>query len=512
MTMFLNSLRRENNLTTTENGAVTNTSSLDPVVDFFGLAGAMRDKTSDAADLFEKAFNADPQTAVRTLFYLRDVRGGQGERDVFRAGLARLKMIDPSAYTIVLPYVAEYGRWDDLLALGVIAPQVVTLIRNQLHQDLMDCDAGKPVSLLAKWLPSENTTCRATVERAKFISLQLGYGPGEYRKILSKLRKRIHLLEQDMSANRWEQIDFAKLPSQAHRRHTKAFMRHVPERYQAYLESVKRGEKKINVSTVYPYEIFNMVSKGQEQYANVAWENLPDYTQGNNALVMADVSGSMVRPYQPNNPIAVSVSLALYFAERNKGPFHNYFMTFSGQPELVQVQGSTLIQRMRNIQSAKWQMNTNMLAAFRAILKSAVMTQALQSEMPSVLYVISDMEFDSATGGTGGRWQYGQQIVQTAFGPRLQRTQQFVPAVTSNDTVFETAKREFAQAGYKLPHVVFWNVHARNMQTPATVLDGSVSIVSGLSPQVFGMAVQGKSPRELVDSVVNSQRYERIVL
>jgi hypothetical protein len=504
MTTFLQNLQRGTNLTTTENGAVTNASSLNAVVDFFGLAGAMRNTPEKAAELFENAYHEDPLTAIRTLFYLRDIRGGQGERDVFRHGLARLRHIDQRTFDQIVEHVPEYGRWDDLFSRGVIDPRVMTMVKQQLFGDQASRLNGKPVSLLAKWLPSENATSKETKAQAKFIRTQLGFTPRVYRIILSQLRAQIRLLEQDMSRNNWNEIDYGKLPGQAHRRHVKAFQRHTPDRYQSYLDSVQKGEAKINVSNVYPYEIYNMVTKREFEYANVAWENLPDYTTGENALVMADVSGSMSRPYQPNNPIAVSVSLALYFAERNKGAFKDYFMTFSAQPQLVKVTGSNLAERMAHISHAHWEQNTNLLAAFRAILQAA---KTDPENTPKVLYVISDMEFDQAQPMRG---QY--KIVQSPVWPHSVRQVFVQDPATSQDTLFEIAKAEFSAAGLTLPHVVFWNVQARNMQTPAVANDGNVTLVSGLSPTVFGMAVQGKTPLELVYEVVNSERYGRIVI
>jgi hypothetical protein len=491
MTSFLNHLKAQTNLTHTENGALTNKSSLDPIVDFFSLAGAMRGNVEGAADLFEAALEVDPQTAVRTLFYLRDVRGGQGERDIFRAGLRRLgsRLVDDTraeevqaSFARLLQHIPEYGRWDDLFFAGITQP-VAEVVAKQLTADMLAYTSGpdQPVSLLAKWLPSENATSKTTKKLARDLRVQLGLGSPEYRRVLSKLRRRIRLLEHDMSANNWNEIDYGKLPSQAHRKHVKAFYRHTPDRYQAYLGAVEKGEAKINVNTVFPYEIYEMVADPgyyginftPNQYADVAWANLPDHTNGKNALVMADVSGSM-----NGRPMAVSVSLALYFAERNKGVFHNHFMTFSSTPQLVEVKGDSLTERMMNIIKSEWGMSTNLSAAFRAILRASVQSN---EPPPEVLYIVSDMEFDYATGG-------GQ------------------------ETIFQTARREFADAGYQLPHVVFWNVNARNMQSPATILDGAVGLVSGCSPTVFAMAVENKTPRELVEAVVNSERYERIVL
>lgn len=519
MSTFLDSLATETNLTHTENGAVTNKSSLNAVVDFFGLAGAMRNNPEGAADLFEKAFAEDPQTAARVLFYLRDVRGGQGERDVFRAGLQRWaerpanrldEAEDIARFKDILRLVPEYGRWDDLLAIG-LGPSVVDIIRDQLKVDLLNYAASpvEQVSLLAKWLPSENASSAATKRLARELATALGQTPAQYRRTLSKLRGRIRLLEQDMSRRNWNEIDYGKLPSQAHRRHVKAFERHTPERYQAYLDSVTKGEAKINVSTVYPYEIYDMVQKGQEDYANVAWEALPDYTEGKSAIVMADVSASMVRPYQSNNPIAVAVSLALYFAERNQGAFHGHFMTFSANPQLVKVTGDTLRARIRNIERAEWNQNTDLLKAFRAILAAAKKSGA--GDVPEVLYVISDMEFDQARPRYAGG-HYERQIGQDVFGGLVYQNIWVPDVQTSDDIIFAVAQREFEDAGFQLPHVVFWNVDARNMQTPATIHDGHVTLVSGCSPTVFGMAVQGKTPLELVESVVNSERYARIVL
>lgn len=490
MTTFFDALRETTNYTRTENGALTNKSTLDPALDYFSLGGAMRGRAEAAADLFEKAFASDYLTAVRTLFYFRDIRGGQGEREIFRAGLKRLDgLVGPesSAWLNLLSLVPEYGRWDDLLSLGVRA-DTVTVIQRQLHQDKLALAAGEPVSLLAKWLPSENTSSPRTKALAKQLRKALGWDSRTYRWVLSQLRARIRLLEQDMSSNNWEGIDFGKLPGQAHRKHVKAFKRHTPEAYQAYLDSVEKGEAKINVSTVFPYELYQMCQNGNyfyggvsfvpNAYADVAWANLPDYTGGKDALVMADTSLSMTWENSAM-AMAVAVSLAVYFAERNEGIFKDHFMTFSSQPSFVKVHGAKIHQRFANvIKDANVGGSTNLQAAFRAILAAAL--QSGQAP-PAVLYVISDMEFDQATGRT-------------------------------DQTVFRSAKAEFASAGLELPHVVFWNVNARNMQAPATVFDGAVSLVSGSSPQVFSMAVEGKSPRELMDSVVNGPRYQQITL
>lgn len=222
--------------------------------------------------------------------------------------------------------------------------------------------------------------------------------------------------------------------------------------------------------------MFDLIREGETATANAMWANLPDYTQGKNALVIADVSGSM-----SGRPMSISVSLALYFAEHNKGLFHNYFMTFSERPELHQVLGKTLEQKLQNIENAQWDMNTNLEAAFKAILQAALQNKATADEMPKILYIISDMEFDACIEGGGM-------------------------------TNFERAKEMFALAGYELPHVVFWNVDSRNNQTPALANDKGVTLLSGSSQSAFRYAIEGKTPLESMNDILNSERYLKIVV
>lgn len=474
---FINELQTSTNKNArTENGALSNTSTLDPVLDFFSKAGAMRGRESEAFGLFQKAFDADPQSAIRVLFYLRDIRGGQGERSVFRYILNQL---DPDFVNKLIQYIPEYGRWDEV----PLTPAGISFIRRQLALDSLALGKGESVSLLAKWLPSEKTSSAATRQKALKLAKELDWTPARYRKTVSALRKQIKLLEQQMSAKKWDDIEFDKIPSQAHKKHTKAFYRHNEERYKSYLESVQKGEKKINSGTLFAYQLYDMVMRGSaqdEKAADALWANLPDYTRGDNALVLADVSASM-----GGFPMSVSVSLALYFAERNKGPFKDYFMTFTSQSRLQKVSGDTLSAKMRSIQSADWHGSTNLQSAFDAILKAARDSHASEDEMPKILYIISDMQFDLATGGG----YYNQSV-----------------------TNFEEAKRKYAAAGYSLPHVVFWNANAYGNDAPATKYDGNVTLISGSNQSAFQYAVQGKTPMESMLDILNSDRYNKIVL
>lgn len=469
---FLDELQKNTNYTYTENGALAYKTTLDPVLDYFALAGAMRDRVAESARLFEKAYICEPELAVRALFYLRDIRGGQGERDVFIAGLDKLKTIDNDVYNSVLKFVPEYGRWADLF-VGGITPEITAIVGEQLLNDEIAMANGESVSLLAKWLPSENASSKDSRNKALAIASGLGLSPRQYRVRVVALRKYIDLLEQKMSDNKWGDIDYSKVPSQAFRKHTKAFTRHDGTNFSAFLSKAQNGEVKLNTSTLFTYEVFDEVGRGNVDAANAMWENLPDYTNGKNALVLADVSGSMW-----GRPMSVSVSLALYFAERNQGPFNGYFMTFSADPQLVKVKGKNLCDRLEMIESSEWGMNTNLNKALYSILDAAVKAEASQDEIPSTLYIISDMQFDSCVSGTN----------------------------------LDSAKKKFAEAGYKLPHVVFWNVSARNTQVPATILDGNVTLISGFSQSSFRYAVEGKSAQEFMIEVLTSDRYSNITI
>lgn len=453
----------------TENGDVAHRTSGDRVVDFFALAGAMRDRPELAADLFQQAYLAEPLTAVRVMFYLRDVRGGQGERAVFRACLSRLAKMDFDAAMRVLRYVPEYGRWDDVFVESQPS-MAFDLIRDQWDRDVDAYEAGEPVSLMAKWLPSDKgARAPLAIELRKY----LGLSQRDYRHTLSALRSHIGLLEHAMSAKDYSGVDYSKLPGQAHRRHVAAFMRNDKDNYAKFLESVHSGEAKVNTGTVYPYEVYDMVKGYAWESAEAIWNNLPDYTRpGQDAVVLADVSGSMW-----GRPMSVSVSLALYFAQRNTGPYRGYFMTFSSCPELVQVPvGFNLRNALNAVErSTGWCGSTNLSLAFEAILEAGRGC----GETPGVLYIVSDMQFDQAV-------------------------------ADADESTFERARRKFAEAGLKMPHVVFWNVNARHVQVPETIMGGDVTLVSGLSPSVFSIAVEGKTAREVVDDVVNSGRYAKI--
>lgn len=466
--IFLNNLYRASSMGKTENDAVTFIRSGSGLLDFFAQAGAMRGNKDKALDLFKKAFAENRQTAVRVLFYLRDVRGGQGERDLFRACLEWLGTTYPEVFDQIVAYVPEYGRWDDIFYDN---DKCLEIIKTQLSSDK---EAEKP-SLLAKWMPSINASSKTTRAKGKFMQKKLGLSEVSYRKTLAKIRKKIKIVESSMSANEWKAINYSAVPSQASRIYKNAFKRHDTERYDKFIEKAEKGELKINAGTLYPYQIYKSVQSDYSKTLEALWNQLPDYTQGKNALVVADVSGSMI-----GDPIAVSVSLALYFAERNKGQFKDHFITFSGTPRLQRITGQTLMDKMSSIEGSEWEMNTNLQAVFDLILLTATMNHTPQAELPETIYIISDMEFDSAC---------------------------------EDRTNFEVIKQNYSDHGYKIPNIVFWNVNAKSGKNiPVQKDESGVALVSGFSPIAFKIAVENKTPEEVMLDTVNSPRYEKIIL
>lgn len=464
---YLNSLAAASNRTArTENGAVSLHSTGSALLDFFALAGGTRHTPELGLDLFKKAFAEDRQKSIRILFYLRDIRGGQGERNLFRNALAYLAQAEPALAAEVSEFVPEYGRFDDLLVLFG-ADRVVKMIKSQLESD----KASDKPSLLAKWLPSENTSSPKTRALARQVREALELSPRQYRQLLSSLRKKIALVETKITEKNYAAIEYDKIPSQAGLKYRKAFSRNDGERYAAFLGAVDKGEKKINTATLYPYQVYNAAgTPGAEQL----WANLPDYTQGKNALVVADVSDSM-----SGEPMSVSVSLALYFAERNQGIFKDHFVTFSENPRLQKVQGKTLRDRMNSIQNAEWGGSTNVNGVFKLLIDTAVASNANPEEMPETIYIISDMEFNYC----------GEKY-----------------------TNFELIDQMYAGTKYKRPNLVFWNVAARSAHVPVDQSTPNVTLVSGLSASTFKLAVENKSPIELMEETINSERYAKIVI
>ena len=484
---MLQYLKQEANKTVTENGAVTHLTTESDCLDLFATIGALRHASdSEIEARFIRAFSENRDIAMKLLFFARDIRGGLGERRVFKVILNWLAENEPSSVLKNLQYVAEYGRYDDLLCLmgTPCEHQMLDVLKAQFDKDNEALKVGGEVSLLAKWLPSVNASKAQTVLYAKKIAKHFGMNDASYRKALVALRARIRIIENNLREKDYT-FDYSKQPSKAMYKYRKAFMRNDSERYSDFMSKVSSGEAKLNAKTLLPYEIitpfFNKnVDNEERKVINATWLSQEDFGGDENTLVVVDGSGSMYSWIEPK-PITVALSLGLYFAERNKGAFKNHFITFSEKPQLVEIKGEDLLDKLRYCCSFNEVANTNIEAVFNLILKTAVKNSLPESDLPAKLVIVSDMEFDAC-------------------------------AENASLTNFQKAKKKFEAAGYKLPDVIFWNVASRNRQQPVTENEQGVALVSGCTPRLFEMVASGTmNPYAFMLEVIGSERYAKIV-
>lgn len=493
MNSFMNNLKADINYTFTENGGVAHRSTLNPVYDLFALGASYRSRSDeDCIVLFMKAYDEDPELALKCLFWMRDCRGGAGERRFFRVVYHYLCENGDKNAWFNLKNISEYGRWDDLLyiALGTeFQDAAFEILKRQLSLDIQ-C---KTPSLCAKWMPSENASSYQTKAAANAFRKYLGMTHKQYRKMLSILRKRINIVERLMSENRWDEIEFDKIPSKAGLVYKNAFARRdiIKQKYEDFAKS---KDTKVNAATLYPYEI---VAKalGNLRYNkwvgtntdramfNKYWENLPDYLNGKPMKIMCvvDTSGSMCYN-TANAPINIAISLGLYCAERIGGPFKNHYISFSSRPQMIETVGVDFCDKVQRIYRTNLCSNTNLTATFDLLLETAKKSDP--EDIPETIVVISDMEIDYMS---TGHW--------------TEKTAQ---------TEMEKIKAKWRAAGIKCPKLVYWNVEARHN----VILDAGpdVSFVSGASPTIFKQVLTGKTGWDLCLEAIDSPRYERIKL
>ena len=492
---MLQYIKEEANKTLTENGAVTYRSTGSDCLDLFAAIGALRrESDEEIIARFFRAYAENADMAMKILFYARDVRGGLGERRVFRVIMNRLADSEPQSVLKNLEYFSEFGRFDDLLSLFGTKCEKASLkvIEKQFKKDIAALADGGEVSLLAKWLPSVNASNAATVKQAKVIAKYMQMSESEYRKTLSALRSRIRIIENNLRERDYT-FDYEKQCSRAMHKYRKAFFRNDKKRYSEFLSAVENGTASLHADNVAPYELvepyldwdwnskcfMKKISAEEKRSLNATWASLPDFGTGDNALAVIDTSGSMYCSGKPL-PAAVALSLGLYFAEHNKGIFNNTFIEFSERPQLIELKGKTFADRLRYACTFEEVANTNLEAVFDLVLNAAVKNSVPQSELPSKLIIISDMEFDCCVEN----------------------------ASLSN---FENAERKYSAKGYKLPEIVFWNVASRHTQQPVRMNEQGVALVSGATPRLFSMVAGGNlSPYSFMLEVIESERYAKI--
>jgi len=465
---LIDAMRQKDTLT--ENLMPTHSTSLDRCVDFFGSVGSARNWSDEQIEsAFVRAIEQEPLVAMKILFWARDVRGGAGERRVFRV-ITKYMDSNPHYKEILyknLYLIPEYGRWDDVFTLTDL--KVFELIKKGL-------DEGN--GLLAKWLPRKGSF-------ANTIRGYLGLTPKAYRKLIVGLSATV---EQHMCAKDWRSIKYESVPSVAMNKYRKAFKRNDTERFEEFIEAVISGETEIKSGVLFPYQLYQAYNRREDAKAIEAqWMNLPNYMEDNPHMIipMCDTSGSMTCCYGNRvnaslTPMDISVSLGIYISERNEGPFKDAFLTFSGRPKLQYLKGS-FTARCKQLEKAEWSMNTNLEAAFGLLLSTAIRESIPKDHMPNMILIISDMQFDYCV-------------------------------KNPNELALEMIKHRYVESGYDFPKVIFWNVNARVEQMPVSYKDKNTGIVSGCSPAILTSILSGENltPRDLMLRTINKPRYASI--
>lgn len=484
MNSFLNYFEDETNVSFTENGARTNATTKSALLDAFGRLGSSIYRSNDEIkSIFIKAYNENRELALRYLFYLRDVRGGQGMRNAFRVCVLWLADAYPKDVINNIENIPYYGRWDDALFIynnclnKNVIDRIVNCIACRLKNDLRAYSNKKygDISLLAKWMPSINTSSDDTRALANKLRADLHMSPASYRKTLSRLRRAINVVEVDISGKTYENIDYSAVPSKAAQLYSNAFYKHDTERYFQYLTDLEVGNSEINASALFPFDIVKKVmqcsgSNAQrvvnDKLCSAQWAALPDYFKDREetGLCVVDVSGSM-----QGTPMTVALSLGLYCADKCRGPYKDHFITFSSTPELQKITGETLREKLSSMRMAGWGMNTNLEAVFELILDIAVKNNLKQEDIPNKLYIISDMQFDEASKDPSCRFM-------------------------------DSIKNMYAEAGYAIPSIVYWNVGSYASGIfHQTINDTDFCMISGYSSSLFKSVIDGTEFIEQID-------------
>lgn len=476
---FVNNLLNETNYTRTENGALAHKSTRSAVLDMFALCGAYRNRyDSECIVMFQNALTEDEILALKCLFYLRDVRGGQGERRFFRVCFRWLCDANKKLAVRNLNKIPMFGRWDDLIYVAAGTSCEEEAFRIIKHQLALDVTCKTP-SLLGKWMPSENCSSSTTKAVATLLRKYLKMTHKEYRKMLSVLRSRINVVEKLMSENRWDEIEFDKIPSKAGLMYRNAFAHRdiIAKKYENF---TKDKSTSVNTAALYPYEIVKKAiycSGTDIEILNKYWDNQVDVLKGKpcKMLCVCDTSASM-----RGTPINVAIGLSMYCAERIGGPFKNYYISFSSHPQFIKIEGANFVEKVQKIYKTNLCEDTNIEATFDLLKVAALKSQS--EDIPDTLIIISDMEINDMS---TERW-----------------------TETTAATEMERIRADWEMSGLKCPRLVYWNVDARNNM----ILDigESVSFVSGFSPVIFKQIVTGKTGMEFCLEMLNSERYSCI--
>lgn len=450
----------------TTNGMKENLSSLNANLDLFFNIGAARGK--DITPLFERAYQEDRVLAMRIAAWARDVRGGSGERSTFRSILKFVEKFHPADLETLVAVTPEYGRWDDVLVLETEAGKQMAF--GMIKEALITKQNG----LCAKWMPRKG-------ELAAELRKSMGLTPKGYRKTLVNLT---NVVETQMCAKDWENIDFNKVPSLAAARYQKAFGRNAPTAYSTYRSALEKGDPavKINATAVYPYDVIKSINHGDTVVAKAQWDALPNFVGDAMVMPVCDTSGSMCCSVGGGAALScldVCISLGLYLADKNTGPFKDCFLTFNDDSHIEVLRGD-IVSKVNQLRRAGWGGSTNLHSAFEEILRVGKQNQVADADMPKYLLIMSDMQFNHC--------------------------------VQNDHSAIEMIRAKYAESGYTLPNVIFWQLNAQMKGAPVTIHDTGTALVSGFSPSIMTsiLKAEGVDPMSIMLNTVNAPRYQVI--
>ena len=508
---FMNAVKQTlyNEYNVTENGAVGFRTTGKELLDLnFAVASLRKMSDEEVAKRFMKAFCENKMLAMKWLFCARDARQGIGERRLFRVVMKHLVESNPEMVIPVINLIPEYGRYDDLWCLldnEESAKVVYQIVDKQLKEDWDNMNAGKNCSLLSKWCPSCNASSKKTKEYGKKLRNALHMSEREYRKALSKLRKYLDVVEVKMSNKDWSEIKYETVPSRANLIYNNAFLRNDEVRRREYLSKLEKGETKINASTLFPHDVVHKYMTGnmwsdrlnpKDATIEALWKALPDTVQGcGNTIVVADGSGSMTTQVDRSSRVTaleVANALAIYFAEHSSGQFKDKYITFSERPQIVDFSNATsLHDKLQIALTHDEYANTNIEKVFDLILDTEIKNRMKQEDLPQNILIISDMEFDgcASCGDNRSSWNFKK----------------------PSKKLFDMIAQKYANAGYSIPRLVFWNVNSRTGTIPVKENELGVALVSGFSVNIAKMVLSNKlDPYECLLETLNSERYAPI--
>jgi hypothetical protein len=443
----------------------------DPRIDLFFKT--VRDIECDKfLILLERAWSVSMIDTIKTMFYVRDCRGGKGEKRIFLWFCMWLFEKYPVIFNKIIEHIPYYGSYKDLRMLISVIPsnEIINFWSSQLMIDNILMSNNEKISLAAKWIPIQNT----------LFSHYFNMTHKQFRFFIKRLRARLNIVEQKMSENKWDSIDFSIVPSLANKKYAKAFNKHCNERYTKFLNSVEKGETKININQIQPYEIIskylNKIVEGDEsKFLEIAWNKIVEIYKNNTSksICVVDVSGSM-----SGIPLSVAVSLGLLFSELDpKSIFYKKFITFSTYPELCEIKGETLEEKIYSIVRSNWSMNTDIQLVFDTILEESI---KYPNNCPNNIIILSDMQFDNIEGET--------------------------------KTNFQSINEKYKKYGLIRPKLIFWNLRGNTIDFPTSFNDDNVILISGFSPSIINNLLEDGdiTPMKYYRKIIDSKRYDRI--